>query len=241
MMNTSSVLDKIIADKCKEVAQRKSNMPIAKLEATEFFKRPCFSLKNALQNSKTGIIAEYKRRSPSKAIINQESTVRDVAKGYSDAGACGMSVLTDEKYFGGTLDDLTQARAAVQLPLLRKEFVIDEYQLVEAKAYGADVVLLIAAALSKEVVKILSETANNLGLEVLLEIHNEEELQQSPVSGIDMIGVNNRNLKTFDVTLEISKTLARHIPDTVVKVSESGISSIEAVKTLQAHGYRGFL
>ena len=152
-----------------------------------------------------------------------------------------MSVLTDGKYFGGSLDDLLLARAAAQLPLLRKEFVIDTYQILEAKAYGADVILLIAAVLTREEIKSLSEFAKSLGLDVLLEVHNLEELQKSVMPSLDMLGVNNRNLKTFKVSLETSKSLSAEIPDDFVKVSESGISSIEAIKALQPYGYKGFL
>ena len=152
-----------------------------------------------------------------------------------------MSVLTDGKYFGGSLDDLLLARAAAQLPLLRKEFVIETYQILEAKAYGADVILLIAAVLTREEIKTLSEFAKSLGLDVLLEVHNLEELQKSVMPSLDMLGVNNRNLKTFEVSLETSKSLSSEIPNDFVKVSESGISSIEAIKALQPYGYKGFL
>ena len=152
-----------------------------------------------------------------------------------------MSVLTDMKYFGGSLDDLLTARASCDLPLLRKEFIIDPYQIIEAKAYGADVILLIAAVLNREEIKSLSECAQQLNLEVLLEVHNEEELHKSIMPTLDLIGVNNRNLKTFEVDLEHSTALSALIPDEFVKVSESGISSIDAIKMLQPYGYKGFL
>ena len=152
-----------------------------------------------------------------------------------------MSVLTDVKYFGGALDDLLLARACCSLPLLRKEFIIDPYQILEAKAYGADVILLIAAILTKAEIKQFSELAKSLNLDVLLEVHNEEELHKSIMPSLDMIGVNNRNLKTFEVSLEISKQLSPLIPDDFVKVSESGISSIEAIKELQPFEFKGFL
>ena len=152
-----------------------------------------------------------------------------------------MSVLTDGKYFGGSLDDLLTARASCNLPLLRKEFIIDDYQIIEAKAYGADVILLIAAILTKAEIKQFSELAKQLHLDVLLEVHNEEELHKSIMPSIDMLGVNNRNLKTFEVSLETSKQLSELIPNDFVKVSESGISNIEAIKTLQPYGYKGFL
>tara|TARA_R110000744_G_scaffold162873_1_gene279493 strand:- start:614 stop:1396 length:783 start_codon:yes stop_codon:yes gene_type:complete len=236
-----NILDKIVLDKRKEVDLKKSIIPVSQLEASVLFHRPTVSLANALRSSNSGIIAEHKRRSPSKSVINQNNSVADVAVGYEKAGACGMSVLTDGKYFGGSLDDLLLARASVQMPLLRKEFIIDEYQLLEAKAYGADVILLIAAILTRAEIKALSEFAKQLRLDVLLEVHDEDELQKSIMPSLDMLGVNNRNLKTFEVSLDTSKTLSKLIPDDFVKVSESGISSIEAIQELKPYGYQGFL
>ena len=236
-----NILDKITADKRNEVNLRKSIIPISQLEESVLFDRETISLANKLKISKSGIIAEHKRRSPSKSVINQNLNVQDVAKGYEIAGVCGMSVLTDGKYFGGSIDDLLLARASCDLPLLRKEFIIDEYQILEAKAYGADVILLIAAILSKAEIKQYSELAKSLNLDVLLEVHNEEELQKSILPSLDMLGVNNRNLKTFEVSLETSKALSEKIPNDFVKVSESGISSVEAIKELQPYGYQGFL
>ncbi|ULC59078.1 indole-3-glycerol phosphate synthase TrpC [Flaviramulus sp. BrNp1-15] len=236
-----NILDKITLDKRKEVDLRKSLIPVTQLEQSVLFERQTASLANKLRHSKSGIIAEHKRRSPSKSIINNNLNVQDVAKGYENAGVCGMSVLTDGKYFGGSLDDLLIARASCNLPLLRKEFIIDEYQILEAKAYGADVILLIAAILTRQEIKQFSELAKSLKLDVLLEVHNEEELHKSIMPSLDMLGVNNRNLKTFDVSLETSKTLSTLIPDDFVKVSESGISNIEAIKELQPYGYQGFL
>lgn len=236
-----NILDKITLDKRKEVELRKNLIPVSQLEQSVLFGRQTVSLTNNLRSSKSGIIAEHKRRSPSKSVINNTLNVQDVAKGYESAGVCGMSVLTDGKYFGGSLDDLLTARASCNLPLLRKEFIIDEYQLLEAKAYGADVILLIAAILSRDEIKQFSQFAKTLNLDVLLEVHNEEELHKSIMPSLDMLGVNNRNLKTFDVSLETSKTLSLLIPDDFVKVSESGISNIEAIKELQPYGYQGFL
>lgn len=236
-----NILDKIVADKRIEVTLRKQLIPVSQLEQSVLFERPTISLPSKLKNSTTGIIAEHKRRSPSKSVINQNLNVFDVAKGYENAGVCGMSVLTDSKYFGGSLDDLLIARASCNLPLLRKEFIIDEYQILEAKAYGADVILLIAAILTKEEIKQFSEFAKSLNLDVLLEVHNEEELHKSIMPSLDMFGVNNRNLKTFDVSLDTSKTLSQIMPNEFVKVSESGISSVDAIKELQPFGYKGFL
>lgn len=236
-----NILDKIVADKYKEVALKKRLIPASQLESSVLFGRKGPSLAAALRNSQTGIIAEHKRRSPSKETINQNTNVGQVAVGYENAGVCGMSVLTDIKYFGGSLEDLLLARASVQMPLLRKEFIIDEYQILEAKAYGADVILLIAAVLTRGEIKSLSEFAKKIGLDVLLEVHNEEELHKSIMPSLDMLGVNNRDLKTFTVSLETSKSLAKLIPDEFVKVSESGISSVEAIKDLKPYGYQGFL
>lgn len=236
-----NILDKITADKRKEVDLKKSLISAKQLEESFLFERQTISLTERLKNSASGIIAEHKRRSPSKATINQDLNVQDVAKGYENAGVCGMSVLTDGKYFGGSLDDLIIARASSNLPLLRKEFIIDQYQIIEAKAYGADVILLIAAILSKEEIKQFSTLAKQLNLDVLLEVHNEEELHKSIMPSIDMLGVNNRNLKTFEVSLETSKLLSEIIPNDFIKVSESGISTVEAIKDLKQYGYKGFL
>ncbi|MGR7813519.1 indole-3-glycerol phosphate synthase TrpC [Lacinutrix undariae] len=235
------ILQKIVNDKRIEVNLKKQLIPVSQLEQSILFERNTFSLAKNLAESNSGIIAEHKRRSPSKSVINHNLNVFDVAKGYQDANVCGMSVLTDGKYFGGSLDDLLVARSSSQLPLLRKEFIIDTYQIIEAKAYGADVILLIAAILSQTEIKQFSELAQQLGLEVLLEVHNNTELQKSIMPSLDMIGVNNRNLKTFEVSLEISKTLSEAIPNNFIKVSESGISSVSAIKELQPFGYKGFL
>jgi indole-3-glycerol phosphate synthase len=236
-----NILDRIIVDKRREVILKKSIIPVSQLEESVFFEKNTISLSQKLLHSNSGIIAEHKRRSPSKAEINYNFTVEEVVKGYENAGACGISVLTDQKYFGGSLDDLLLARASVNIPLLRKEFIVDEYQILEAKAHGADLILLIAAVLTRKEIKSLSEFAKSLGLEVLLEVHNLEELEKSIMPTLDMIGVNNRNLKTFEVSLEFSKELADKIPNDFVKVSESGISSIEAICELKPYGYKGFL
>jgi indole-3-glycerol phosphate synthase len=236
-----NILDKIITSKKREVLLKKSIIPIIEFEKSVLFERKTVSLSNNLIHSSTGIIAEHKRRSPSKGEINYAFSVEEVVQGYENAGVCGISVLTDSTYFGGSLDDLIFARATTNLPLLRKEFIVDEYQIIEAKAHGADVILLIAAVLTANEIKILSELAQSLGMEVLLEVHNLEELQKSIMPSLNMIGVNNRNLKTFEVGLDISKELASEIPTDFVKISESGISSIEAINELKSYGYKGFL
>ncbi len=236
-----TILDKIVANKLREVALKKSVIPTKKLEHATLFSRPTVSLSNKLRSSNFGIIAEHKRRSPSKSIINHNFTVEEVAKGYENAGVSGISVLTDSKYFGGSLDDLLLARASVSIPILRKEFIIDEYQILEAKSHGADVILLIASILTRSEIKNLSEFAKSLHLEVLLEVHNIAELEKSIMPSLDMIGVNNRNLATFEVSLSTSKSLSESIPNEFVKISESGISSVSDVISLLDYGYKGFL
>ncbi len=235
-----NILEKIVQHKGKEVNERKSEVSVAALENGRFFQRTTLSLKKSLRNpQKTGIIAEYKRKSPSKGIINAKDSVEAVTKAYYAFGASGISILTDHEFFGGSLDDLIAARDN-GIPILRKDFVIDEYQIIEAKAYGADVILLIAGCLTPGEVKNLSASAQKLGLEVLLEIHDETELEHV-CETIDIVGVNNRNLKTFEVDLQHSVQLAEKIDNHFLKVAESGIHSVEDVHFLKQHGFNGFL
>jgi len=235
-----NILDEIIAYKRKEVEERKKEVSIAELERSRFFTKPVFSLKQSiLAAGKTGIIAEYKRKSPSKGIINNKDSVEAVTKAYAGFGASGISILTDLKFFGGSLDDLISARDN-HVPLLRKEFIIDEFQIIEAKAYGADAILLIAACLSPEEVKGLTSVAKNLDVEVLLELHDEKELMHIN-DEFDLVGVNNRNLKTFDVNLEQSVRLSEKIGDGFIKVAESGINDVKNIHYLKQHGFQGFL
>jgi len=236
-----TILDIIIADKKREVELKKQLITIGQLENTVLFGSRTYSLSKNLRNNLVGIIAEHKRRSPSKSVISNDFSVDEVVIGYQNAGVSGISVLTDGKYFGGSLDDLLLAKASVNVPLLRKEFIIDEYQILEAKSNGADVILLIASVLTRPEIKQLSEFAHSLGLEVLLEVHNKEELDKAIMPSLDMIGVNNRNLKTFEVSLDFSKELSKHIPDEFVKVSESGITNPQDIIELQSFGYQGFL
>ncbi len=234
-----TILDKINQNKLKEIEAAKGAISIAELESSALFDRECPSLKDAIIN-KSGIIAEFKRQSPSKGVINGVATPAEVAQGYEAAGVSAMSCLTDKDYFGGTFDDLIAARAAVELPILRKDFMLDEYQLYEAKSIGADIILLIASSLSVAKTNELAKAAKSLGLNVLLEIHDETELGHIN-QYCDAVGVNNRNLKTFEVSTNVSKGLANQIPDEFVKVSESGISNIEAIQDLKTYGYQGFL
>lgn len=237
-----TILDKIITTKKEGILHQKKQVGIKVLENAPLFGRQCNSLKeNLLLEGASGIIAEFKQKSPSKGIINNHSNVEEVTIGYRIAGASGLSVLTDNEYFGGSLDNLVKARSANPLiPILRKDFMIDPYQIMEAKAHGADVILLIAACLEKNQLYSLAEVAKGLGMEVLVEVHNEEELQKlNPF--VDMVGVNNRNLKTFEVSIEKSQQLEPLIPGEFVKISESGLSNPESIKILRNAGFRGFL
>jgi indole-3-glycerol phosphate synthase len=235
-----NILDQIIARKREEVAYQKLLVSESALQQMPFFKAPVLSMSSYLtMPGKTGIIAEFKRKSPSKGIINNTATVKDVTAAYSAHGASGLSVLTDTDFFGGTLQDLTHARLH-ETPILRKDFMVDPYQIIEAKAYGADVILLIAACLSPLAVKELATVAKDIGLEVLLEIHTSEELEHV-FDGIDMVGINNRNLKTFEVDLAHSIALAKMLPAHLPKIAESGISKVSTILQLKKEGFDGFL
>jgi indole-3-glycerol phosphate synthase len=237
-----NILDTIIEHKRKEVAERKELYPVKFLEQSIYFGTTPVSMKKYIQREDlSGIIAEIKRKSPSKGVINAYISVERTSIGYMQAGASALSVLTDKQFFGGSNDDLTIARKYNFCPILRKDFTIDEYQIVEAKSIGADAILLIAAVLDPVQLKSLASFAHKFGLEVLLEVHNEEELKKSLDAGADLIGVNNRDLKTFQLSIEVSKRLANAIPSDVVKVSESGIESVEAILDLKTYGYEGFL
>ncbi len=237
-----TILDTLIARKKIEVAAAKDAVSPNALARMPLFARDCYALAESISAAdRNGIIAEYKRASPSKGIINDRSAVADVVAGYRAAGVSAVSVLTDQDFFKGTLDDLVAARAVLEIPLLRKEFIIDEYQLVEAKAHGADIILLIAAVLTPAEIKGLSGQAKALGLSVLLEVHDREELDRSIVDTVDAIGVNNRNLKDFTVSLDHSLELVEVIPDRFIKVSESGISDQATIRQLRQAGFQGFL
>lgn len=236
------ILSEIVHQKRKEVASQKELYPVKLLEQSIYYGGKPVSLKKyLLREDKSGVIAEIKRRSPSKGEINKHVSVERTSIGYMQAGASGLSVLTDQPYFGGTIEDLKTARSFNFCPILRKDFMIDEYQVIEAKSNGADVILLIAAVLDKKEIETLGGLAQSLGMEVLLEVHNQEELEASITDKVDLIGVNNRNLKTFETSIEVSKELANEIPDDFVKVAESGLSTPEAVNDLKGYGYKGFL
>lgn len=235
------ILEEISAYKKQLLEYKKKLINIKSLEAMPSFQRRCYSLTDNIKQLEFGIIAEHKRRSPSKPHINFNTEVFNIAKAYEDAGASGMSVLTEQKYFGGSLEDLLLSRTACDLPLLRKDFMVDEYQIVESKAHGADVILLIAACLSPKEVKAFSTLARKLNMQSILEVHNLKELQNNICDTIDIIGVNNRNLKTFEVDLNTSIELINHIPKDFVKISESGLKSSKDILELKQIGYDGFL
>lgn len=236
-----NVLEKIIEHKKKEVAERESLYPVKLLEKSIYFRSPVVSLKKYLLNEdKTGIIAEFKRESPSSGIINRYAPVERTCIGYMQAGASALSVLTDSEFFGGMNEDLTTARKFNYCPILRKDFMIDEYQIIEAKSIGADAILLLANVLPAKKIQSFAKTAKSLGLEVLLEIRNKIELK-SICDEVDAVGVNNRNLKDFSVNLNQSFELADLIPTDFIKVSESGIDSGKTIYKLREAGFRGFL
>lgn len=237
-----NILDKIISHKRKEVEKNRELYPTKLLEQSVFFTTEPVSFSGYLRrDDKVGIIAEIKRKSPSKGDINPFVSVEQLSIGYMQAGASALSVLTDKEFFGGSNEDLKVARKFNFCPILRKDFVIDEYQVVEARAIGADVLLLIAAALSPVEVQRLSSFAQSLGLQVLLEVHTEEELQRSLCDTIDVVGVNNRNLHDFSVSIENSLRLADQIPSGITKISESGLKTPEDIITLKKAGFSGFL
>jgi len=235
------ILETIIADKKRDLLLVKQKVSIDELERDPKFSRPTISLRDGLAgSSKAGIIAEFKRKSPSRGMINEYADPVKVSRGYVQAGANGLSVLTDTKYFAGCREDLSMAREANECPILRKDFMIDEYQLLEARAWGADVILLIAAVLEKEKVRKLSAFAHSLGLEVLLEVHEESELDALN-ENIDIVGVNNRDLKRMHTDVSTSLAMSEKIPADFLKISESGISDPGTILTLKEYGYHGFL
>ncbi len=236
-----NILEKISTEKRRETAERKSLYPAKLLERSIYFETPVVSLKKyLLRPDKSGIIAEFKRKSPSKGMINAYASVEEVTLAYMQAGASALSVLTDEPFFGGTSKDLTTARQFNFCPILRKDFVLDEYQIIESKSIGADAVLLIAACLTPNEVKTLTDFARSLGLEVLLELHDEAEIGHIPDENV-LVGINNRNLQTMQTDVRASFRMAERLPAGLLKVSESGISSAEKIRELRDTGFQGFL
>lgn len=237
-----NILDKIVLRKKEEVADAKRLVSIQDLEKAEYFKRTPYSFKEfLLAEDRTGIIAEFKRRSPSKGLINGVAGVAEVTQAYNNAGASALSVLTDVDFFGGKMADILSARAVNNIPILRKDFMIDEYQILEAKAWGADIILLIASILTPKQIHDFGKFAHDLGLNVLLEVHNLEELERSISPNLDAIGVNNRNLGDFTVNIQTSFDLVNKIPNEFLKISESAISDPAIIKDLKTAGFNGFL
>ena len=239
---SQNILDKIVVQKRKEVASAKQILSRQELEQQPLFNRTPYRFKDfLLAADRTGIIAEFKKRSPSKGEINAGAKVEEVTVVYNAAGASALSVLTDNTFFGGKKEDLIAARAVNEIPILRKDFIIDEYQIFEAKAWGADIILLIAAILTPQQIAAYGKLAHELGLNVLLEVHHLSELERSICPHLDAIGVNNRNLADFTVDVQTSFDLADKIPDEFMKISESAISHPQTIKALKAVGYHGFL
>lgn len=237
-----NILEKIVAHKRETIAQQQSLVPVKVLEKSLYFENQPISMrKRLLRDDQSGIIAEFKRKSPSEGVINDRAQVEVTTTGYNKAGASALSVLTDTPFFGGSQEDLLLARKYNYCPILRKDFMISEYQVIEAKSLGADTVLLIAAALKPQEVKSLARFTKSLGMEVLLEVHNEAELRDHITDEVDIVGVNNRNLGNFETAIQTSVDLADLIPDQFVKISESGINDPATIGTLRKYGYRGFL
>ena len=234
------ILAEIVANKRFEVDFQKQNFDEEMLRDHVDTSVPCRSLRQALKNSQSGIISEFKRRSPSKGWIHQGANPLDIVPAYQEAGASALSILTDEKFFGGSLNDIKTVRSRIDIPILRKDFIVDEYQLYQAKKIGADAVLLIASVLKLDEFKFLMQKAHAMNLEVLLEIHSEQELQYISHE-VDVVGINNRNLGSFVTDVQNSFRLAELLPKDTVLISESGISNVETIKQLRQKGFRGFL
>ncbi|MBO9693455.1 indole-3-glycerol phosphate synthase TrpC [Chryseobacterium sp.] len=234
-----TILDTIIERKKEEIASAHSKISLSHLKDSALFRRETISLKESVKN-KNGIIAEFKRQSPSKGIINNNAEPLDVVSAYENFGASGISILTDRDFFGGDLTDIINVREQITIPILRKDFMIDEYQFYEAKSIGADVILLIASCLSPAQTEEFTDLAHELKMEVLLEIHTEDELKHFN-SKIDLVGINNRNLKDFKVDLQHSVQLKNQLPKGVLSVAESGIYSLDDFKFLKEKGFDSFL
>lgn len=237
-----NILEEIKTYKTQEVKLKKELFSIKQLESSIYFNNKCASLKKYVTDpNRSGIIAEFKRKSPSKGFINKYANAEDITIGYMQAGASALSVLTDENYFGAISKDFTNARKYNYCPILRKDFIVDEFQIIESKSIGADAILLIAKILSPQEIESFTKLAHQLGLEVLLEVHNKNEILSTQEINVDLIGINNRNLNSFEVNIEHSIQLSEYINPDIIKVSESGINNIETIKTLKQQGFQGFL
>lgn len=241
----SDILNKILKDKALEVIERAQTTTLAELSAKVENLPPARGFTNAIikdiQAGNVGVIAEIKKASPSKGIIRENFNPAEIAKSYASNGASCLSVLTDEKYFQGSTQFLKQAHAACALPILRKDFIVDQYQIYEAREMGADAILLIAAGLGDPMMSDLEQTAIALGLDVLVEVHNEHELERALYLQTPLLGINNRNLRTFETTLETTLSLLSQIPEGKIVISESGIHTQQDIKLLREHNVNGFL
>lgn len=241
---SATVLDEIVARTRADLQQRKRDLPVAQLALEERDRegtQPRRRFRDALSESGIAVIAEFKRRSPSAGRLREQADVEKIVSAYERGGAAALSVLTEGPHFEGTLEDLRQARAACRLPILRKDFIVDPYQLHEARAAGADAVLLIVAALPQATLRALHEQARELDLDVLVEVHDSAELEVALSVGADLIGVNNRDLRDFSVDVRRTARLLAEIPAGVAVVSESGISSAEQLRDLDALGVQAVL
>lgn len=236
------VLEDIVAHKRKEVQSAQELYPVKLLERSPYFETKTVSLSQYLSRpGSSGVIAEIKRKSPSRGVINNNISVEKLSIGYMQAGAAALSILTDKEFFGGSNGDLTTARKVNFCPILRKEFVIDPYQIIEAKSIGADVILLIARILTATQLKELAELARSLGLEVLCEIHEESELDRSVIDAVTQLGINSRNLDTLEIDDRLFEKLSNQIPADKRRIAESGISDPERISELRKQGFVGFL
>jgi indole-3-glycerol phosphate synthase len=236
-----NILEQIIGRKRQEVIERKSCVSVSDLEKSNFFSSGCRSLgKSLLQDGSAGIIAEFKRRSPSAGIINNDSVPSETGISYQNAGACAVSVLTDHDFFGGSYADLTDIRRSIELPVLRKEFIIDEYQVIESKSIGADAILLITGIIPAKQLDSFFRLAASLGMEVLVEIHEERDISSVP-AGAALVGINNRNLSDFRVDRSSAARLVELLPSSLTKIAESGIKSVTDYRFLRDAGFEGFL
>ncbi len=245
-MNNLDILEQILAAKRRAVKIATEEIPLTQLSREAAGVRrsaqPHALVKALRENTRLNIIAEFKRRSPSRGLIREQASISAIARDYESGGAAAISVLTEEDYFAGSLGDLRAARQAVSLPILRKDFIFEEYQVYESAAAGADALLLIVAALSDEsLIKLRRLTEEDLGMDALVEVHERDEMKRALASGAKLIGINNRNLKTFEVTLETSAELARDLGKDVLLVSESGLHMRADLQRLKALGFDGFL
>lgn len=238
-MDMKNILDQICEDMRVQVAEDKIATPLEELAKSPHYTRECYDFQASIKSG-SGVIAEFKRKSPSKGFINADANLLEITTGYEKAGASAVSILTNGPYFGGKNEFVTEARAHLSIPILRKEFIVDSYQIHEAKAIGADLILLIAECLTKEEIVEFTACAHDLGLQVLMELHAEDQLEKI-IPELDAVGINNRNLKTFEVDIERSIELAKKLPKDIIRIAESGLSDVATACRMQENGFSGFL